>query len=262
MKMESGIGSNKDWGSEKAYLHSTRQYLWNNDYFEFLVKCVWKIDKPVKIIDLGCGYGYLARILLPLVQEGSTYKGIDISEELIVEAKEIFENNKTEVCFEVADINDYESAAEYDIAICQSMLRHLNNPEHILKKMVNFVKDNGLVICIEPSRRMENAGIFIDNKTFDTFENDDFLKKRWLSEEQSGVRDYQVGMKVPIYMKKLGLKNIGVRINDYVDFISADDESFEAEKRRFIRDHSIDPKYSDSNCFLAARCHVISFGYK
>ena len=262
MKMESGIGSNKDWGLKKAYLHSTRQNLWNNDYFEFLVKCVWKIDKPVKIIDLGCGYGYLAQMLLPLVSEGSSYKGIDISEELIVEANEIFSNSKAKVCFEVSDINDYEADAEYDIAICQAVLRHLNNPGDILKKMVGFIKDNGLVICIEPSRRMENAGIFIDNRTYDPFENDGFLKQRWLSEEHSGGRDYQVGMKVPVLMKKLGLKNIGVRINDYVDFISADNESFEAEKRRFIRDYGLDSKYSDSKSFLAARCHVISFGYK
>lgn len=260
--MESGIGSNKDWGSEKAYLHSTRQYLWNNDYFKFLVKCVWKIDKAVKIIDLGCGYGYLAQMLLPLVPEGSSYKGIDISEELIVEANEIFSDCKAEACFEVLDINDYESDAEYDIAICQAVLRHLNNPGDILKKMIGFVKDNGLVICIEPSRRMENAGIFIDNRTYDPFENEGFLKQRWLSEEHSGGRDYQVGMKVPVLMKKLGLKNIGVRINDYVDFISADNESFEAEKRRFIRDYGLDSKYSDSKSFLAARCHVISFGYK
>ena len=51
MKKASGIDGSRDWGSEKVYLHSTRQNLWNNDYFEFLVKCVWKIDKPVKIID-------------------------------------------------------------------------------------------------------------------------------------------------------------------------------------------------------------------
>ncbi|WP_408070210.1 hypothetical protein [Butyrivibrio sp. JL13D10] len=36
--------------------------MWNNDYFEFLVKCVWKIDKPVRIIDFGCGYGFLAQM--------------------------------------------------------------------------------------------------------------------------------------------------------------------------------------------------------
>ncbi|WP_458459641.1 hypothetical protein [Pseudobutyrivibrio sp.] len=40
--------NDKDWGMEKSYLHSTRQHLWNNDYFEFLVKYVWKIDKPIE----------------------------------------------------------------------------------------------------------------------------------------------------------------------------------------------------------------------
>ena len=103
--------NNTDWGLKKKYLHSTRQSLWNNDYLEFLVKCVWKIETPV-------------------------------------------------------------------------------------------------------------------------------------------------------FMEKLGLKNVGVRINDYVDFVSAGTDAFESEQRRFMIDHGVDEKYADSNGYLAARCHVISFGYK
>jgi len=80
----------RDWGKESEYLHSTRRHLWNNDYFEFLVKCVWKIDKPVKIIDFGCGYGYLAQLFLSIIPKGSTYKGIDISEQLIEMQKKSF----------------------------------------------------------------------------------------------------------------------------------------------------------------------------
>ncbi len=261
MKKASGIDGSRDWGSEKVYLHSTRQNLWNNDYYEFLVKCVWKIDKPVKIIDFGCGYGFLAQMLLPLVPKESLYKGVDISEKLIDEAREIFSGSK-EVCFEVTDLNEYKPDAEYDIAICQAVLRHVTKPEDIMKKMIGAVKENGLVICIEPSRRMENAGIYIDNRTYDPFENDDFLKQRWLSEEKSGGRDYQIGMKAPVFMEKLGLKNIGVRINDYVDFVSAGTDDFESEQKRFMIDHGVDEKYAGSSGYLAARCHVISYGYK
>lgn len=261
MKKASGIDGSRDWGSEKVYLHSTRQNLWNNDYYEFLVKCVWKIDKPVKIIDFGCGYGFLAQMLLPLVPKESLYKGVDISENLIDEAREIFSGSK-EVCFEVADLNEYEPDAEYDIAICQAVLRHVTKSEDIMKKMIGAVKENGLVICIEPSRRMENAGIYIDNRIYNPFENDDFLKQRWLSEEQFGGRDYQIGMKAPVFMEKLGLKNIGVRINDYVDFVSAGTDDFESEQKRFMIDHGVDEKYAGSNGYLAARCHVISYGYK
>ncbi|SEQ59945.1 class I SAM-dependent methyltransferase [Butyrivibrio sp. TB] len=260
--MAAGIGIGKDWGQEKEYLHSTRQNLWNNDYFEFLVKCVWKLDKPVRIIDFGCGYGYLAQMILPLVPEGSTYKGIDISKDLIEDAKGIFSDRKVEVSFEAMDLNDYDPVAEYDIAICQAVLRHLNNPEDIVKKMTQSVKENGLVICIEPSRRMENAGIFVDDEAYDPFENDEFLRHKWLSEEKAGGRDYQIGMKTPVIMEKLGLKDIGVRINDYVDFISAGREDFEAEKTRFTKDLGLNGKYMEAKSFLAARCHVISFGYK
>ena len=261
MKKASGIDGSRDWGSEKVYLHSTRQNLWNNDYFEFLVKCEQNGYLQGDILDFGCGYGYLAQMLLPLVPKGSSYKGVDISEDLIDEAREIFSYSK-ETCFEVADLNEYELDSEYDIAICQAVLRHLTKPEDIMKKMIGAVKENGLVICIEPSRRMENAGIYIDNRIYDPFENDDFLKQRWLSEEQSGGRDYQIGMKAPVFMEKLGLKNIGVRINDYVDFVSAGTDDFESEQKRFMIDHGVDEKYADSNVYLAARCHVISYGYK
>ena len=253
-----------DWGLEKDFLHSSRKNMWNNDYFEFLAKCVWKIDKPVRIIDFGCGYGFLAQMLLPLIPGGSIYKGIDISEELIKDANILFANCQ-EVSFELADLNEYVPTEEYDIAICQSVLRHLPNPENILKKMVDSVKENGLVICIEPSRRLENAGIYVDSNAFDPFEHDDFLRQKWTSENKSGGRDYQIGVKIPNHMSKLGLKDVGVRINDYVDYIGTindKEESAPKEVTRFLKDHNIDDKYPGADGFLAARCHVISYGYK
>ena len=103
----------KDWGQEKDYMASTRQHMWNNDYFEFLVKCVWKIDKPVKIIDFA------------------------------------------------------------------------------------------------------------------------------------------------VYMEKIGLKNVGVRINDYVNFITQ-----ESEKDRFLKDNGVDSKHITADACLASRCHIISYGTK
>ena len=253
-----------DWGLEKDFLHSSRKNMWNNDYFEFLVKCVWKINKPVRIIDFGCGYGFLAQMLLPLIPSGSSYKGIDISKELIKDANLQFANCQ-EVSFEVADLNEYEPSADYDVAICQSVLRHLSNPEDILKKMVNSVNENGLVICIEPSRRLENAGIYVDSYSFDPFEHDDDLRQKWTSEKESGGRDYQIGVKIPDLMSKLGLKDVGVRINDYVDYIrtiNGNEESSGIEVTRFLKDHNVDGKYFESEGFLAARCHVISYGYK
>ena len=252
-----------NWGLKKEYLHSTRAHLWNDDYFDFLVKCVWKIDKPVKILDFGCGYGYLAQMLIPLVPEGSSYWGIDISEDLIEEANDTFKDSKEHISFQVADLNEYEPDSEYDLVICQAVLRHIPNPDKILKKMVESTKNGGLVVCIEPSRPMENAGIYVESEDFDPFENDIFLKQKWIQEMQAGGRDYQIGMEIPVYMKQLGLKDVGVRINDYVDFVTTENVSESTtEIARFLSDHDINLKYEKSKGFVAARCHVISFGRK
>lgn len=64
------------WDSKIDYLSRTRWLYYNDDYLEFLVKSVWKITSPVRIIDFGCGYGYLGTKLLPLLPEGSTYTGV------------------------------------------------------------------------------------------------------------------------------------------------------------------------------------------
>ena len=54
-------------------------------------------------------------------------------------------------------------------------------------------------------------------------------------------------------------------INDYVDYIGTindKEESAPKEVTRFLKDHNVDNKYLGADGFLAARCHVISYGYK
>lgn len=65
------------WDTQIDYLKRTRSQMWNDDYFEFLVKSVWKLDRPISIVDFGCGYNYLGMKLLSLIPEGSIYTGID-----------------------------------------------------------------------------------------------------------------------------------------------------------------------------------------
>lgn len=253
----------KDWNKEVGYLENTRKRMWNDDYFEFLVKHVWKIDHPVNILDVGCGYGDLGKRLLPIIPGGSSYKGIDIAEDLIEKAREDFKVTKYDTDFEVKNLLEYEPIEIYDIVICQSVLRHIPEVKEVLKKMIASVVSGGLVICIEPSRKMENAGLYIDDKDFDIFENDEFLKERWQQEYSNGGRDFLVGMKIPGYMAEMGLRNVSVRVNDYVDFISkSGTENYKESKDAFMQNCGIDNKYNDATSYLSARCHLISFGVK
>ena len=63
--------------------------------------------------------------------------------------------------------------------------------------------------------------IFQYNPEFDVS-----LKNRWEYELSSGGRDYLFGIKAPIYMEQLGLENVGVRLNDFKELISLQQDEF------------------------------------
>jgi hypothetical protein len=60
------------WDDKLDYLLNSRflasgfhEYLHHNDdYFEFLVRTVWRLDKVSRIVDFGCGFGYLGLKLI------------------------------------------------------------------------------------------------------------------------------------------------------------------------------------------------------
>lgn len=253
-----------DWNEKIEYLKTTRQQMWNDDYFEFLVKYVWKFDKPIDIVDFGCGYGYLAMNLLPLLPEGSTYTGIDIAEELLKEAECIFADTAFRIKFIKADLLTYKPERLFDVAICQSVLRHIPQAKDVLRKMIESVCEGGTVICIEPNRRMENGGIYINDSNYDITARDASLQEHWENEYQTGGRDYLIGSKIPIYMEELGLADVNVRINDFVEFVSSnrDKEYFEEHKKSFLENNLLNHEETDANHLVCARCHLISYGRK
>lgn len=58
------------------------------------------------------------------------------------------------------DLNEYMPIKKYDLAISQAVLRHIPQPMSILKKMTEAVVDDGLVICFEGDRPIEDAGFY------------------------------------------------------------------------------------------------------
>ncbi|HEX3017315.1 MAG TPA: methyltransferase domain-containing protein [Caproicibacter sp.] len=254
------------WDAQLNYLKSTRAQMWNDDYFEFLVNKVWQFHCPKNIIDFGCGYGYLGTKLLPLLPDGSTYTGIDMGEELLVEARKLFKNTPFHTEFINMDLREYVAEKQYDIAICQAVLRHIPQSRIILKKMVDSVVPSGEVICIEVNRKMENAGLYIHNCMYDSKGKDSALQKQWDNELQNNGRDYMLGIKIPIYMEQLGLKNVGIRVNDFVEFISPkhDGERYKEHAKTFLSLNNLQDIGNDANSlsFIHARSLLISYGTK
>ena len=240
----SNSGQPDYWENRVKYLKRTRNAMWNADYLKFLVRDVWQISKPVEILDCGCGYGALGLMLLPLLPKGSKYTGVDFSEQMIAEAKWIYENENYEVKFIWSDICELNVAKHYDMVISQAVLRHVNNAEVYLHKMIEMTKPGGMVISIECNREFETDGLYIEGINYAELCEKQGLRKLWQKELEMQNRDYSVAMKIPHYMKKAGLKDVDCRMNDKVLYLEPEKEGYQ----QILADRIKADHWDDAKC--------------
>ncbi|HWT76718.1 MAG TPA: methyltransferase domain-containing protein [Mobilitalea sp.] len=222
------------WRHKSNYLSKNKIMFWNDDYLEFLVKSVWKLDKPVNIIDFGCGTGFLGSKLLPLLPPGSSYTGIDLNLYFIEEARCYFSHTEYKTEFINCDLYSYLPDKTFDIVISQAVLRHLSKPKEVLKKMTESVTTGGLVICIEVNREFENDGLYIDGMDYNYLCTGFDYHQSWKTELEKQGRDYAIGVRIPLYMKEFGLHDIDVRVSDKVLFIDPQKPEYENLLQDFI----------------------------
>lgn len=207
------------WDDQIEYLRNTRWLYYNDDYLEFLVQRVWKIEKSVDIIDYGCGYGYLGLKLLPLLPEGSTYTALDKGEELIKQAKEIFSKTSYQTTFIVDDIETVQVKRQYDIAISHAFLLHMTEPITVLQKMIDSVVDEGRMICFEPHWIANMSNYELHGLEQSKIIQLGILQKLFEEDAKRSGKDGNIGMKIPILLSQLGLRNVECRVSDKVNFL-------------------------------------------
>ena len=64
--------------------------------------------------------------------------------------------------FVESDVYDFKIKNKYDFCICEATLRHMNKPLEVLENMKETIKDNGLVVCVEINREIENVSLYVD----------------------------------------------------------------------------------------------------
>ncbi|MBQ7926944.1 MAG: methyltransferase domain-containing protein [Lachnospiraceae bacterium] len=227
-------GTGQFWEQKLEYLLRTRRNSWNEDYVQFLVDKVWKIDKPMKVLDLGCGFGFLGLLFMPFLPKGSTYTGIDLAENLLKEGEKLFADKDYEVRFIHKDVYEYHAKEQYDLVICQGVLRHLDTPEAFLQKMIEFAKKDAHVVCIDANREFECDGLYVDGMDYFWLCKHDGMEAHWRTELEQQGRDYAVAIRTAHMMRKLGLREVSVRMKDQVDFVTPQRDDYEQLKQDFL----------------------------
>lgn len=229
-------GERDYWEDRLAYLKASRKSLWNEDYLRFLVEQVWKIDRPADVLDCGCGFGYMGKMLLPFLPEGSTYTGIDFSESLLQEAEKFLGQEKWKKELICDDFPSHVFRRHYDVTLSQCAMRHVNDPQAFLRKMIGQTKPGGLVVAIDVNRELESDGLYIDGLEYAGLCDRMGFRKMWEKERQCQGRDYAIGMRLPLMMQKEGLVDVDVRMNDRVTLLCPEREDHEELTACFLEE--------------------------
>ena len=107
---------------------------------------------PKKIIDVGCGEGFMTQIACDNTQAEIT--GIDFSKDAIEIARKMVPS----ASFETGDIYDLPYADQsFDLVLCNEVLEHLEHPKPALKELHRISK-NRLIFSVphEPYFRLGN----------------------------------------------------------------------------------------------------------
>ena len=103
-----------------------------------------KITKGSRILEFGCGNGYLAAYAKSTLECSVT--GIDISAEAIKTASAHLEQGI------VANVEEKEweqelLCKEFDVIIFSDVLEHLHAPADLLRRSLAYLKPDGKILC-------------------------------------------------------------------------------------------------------------------
>lgn len=207
-----------DGGAEYLRLCYTLQH--NDDYLEFLVRSVWKLDGVCRLAEFGCGFGKMGLVFMPLLAQGSSYTGIDTSSQLISQARQVF--SKTPWPHEFYEGSIFQTPFQdnvFDVTFTHTVLMHVPDPEKALKEMIRVTKPGGMVIACEANRNAHTAMLHIEETNHqETVPLELFQTLNRSIRERTGV-DHNIGAKLPVLMHKAGLKNVRIRVSDAARFL-------------------------------------------
>jgi SAM-dependent methyltransferase len=113
---------------------------------------------PLKVLDVGCGTGFLA---LRMAELGHTAVGIDLSEEMLAEARRKITGTGLAVTFELGDAEaPPPDGAPYDVILERHVLWTLPRPREAMHAWKALLRPGGLLVLIEGIFAMSDRTVY------------------------------------------------------------------------------------------------------
>ena len=117
----------------------------------------------LKILDAGCGEGYLSRIL---AKKGANATGIDSSTKLIEAARSQNLADVLSVSFDIGSVDDlpYPDSA-FDLVVCNHLVNDLFDPSKPISEFARVLRSSGLLVILMLHRCFYNKHAERDQAT-------------------------------------------------------------------------------------------------
>ena len=102
-----------------------------------------------RVADVGCGPGVMVEAVLA---RGGTFEGVDLSPEMVNEARERFEGREG-VSFKEGSIESLELPSDaYDQVLCMAVIEYLQTPDRAMAEIARILKPGGTAVVTVPKR--------------------------------------------------------------------------------------------------------------
>lgn len=139
-----------------------KKYVWTSEGLERRGRYLWSdklilgVEPGITAVDVGCGSGFLTRLIAKGLQRRGRVVGVDINEKLLLAAQELADKEGLHSLIEFKKANAYrlpfpENFA--DVVTCHTLLYVLEKPLKALREMIRVAKRDRKVVAIEPDYR-------------------------------------------------------------------------------------------------------------
>lgn len=111
-----------------------------------LFRYIKSINKPLTILEVGCGNGWLSAYLAQISQ--ITVTGIDINQQELNQAKKLFAD-KRNLRFINGSIKDIEHGNKFDVILFASSIQYFSSLQSIITQGIQLLNSNGEIHIID-----------------------------------------------------------------------------------------------------------------
>ena len=179
-----------------------------------------------KLLDAGCGHGYIMRTYGPFLMPGGRLTGLDREPKLMATAKRLLRRDGLE---HAADFVEGDIGAmpfrdnSFHVSIAHVVFCHLREPERALDELIRVTKPGGCVAVFDNAIAGGESSGWSNRRRPP-------LRQRLADIETSlrslegrrrlGHGDFSVGCYLPSWMEARGMRNVDVRSNERVHWIA------------------------------------------